>query len=180
MIANCLSKETDKPLSDDKTLAEDNVLVESNSVVMLPLIGDLFTNQEEEDMTEQPEEPNDTEEGNEEKSAAKRTEKKTSKSLQRIQVFENGEFITKFLEVDTDEPNNKLNGTIEYSSDYRLAEGPKILMKKGICGDTSGSELSTNGNQSGSELSSINGSSDVFDQSHSSLDADMGKHKSFH
>ncbi|XP_053381354.1 uncharacterized protein LOC123524702 isoform X2 [Mercenaria mercenaria] len=173
MIANCLSNEADVPSAEDKNLTEDISPADNTSLVSLPLIGDLFTNQEEEDINEEQEESNATEEGKGEKTAAKKIGKST-KALQSIQVFENGEFITKFLEVDADEPNNKLNGTIEYSSDYRLAETPKGLKMKVICGDTSGSELSTNGNYSGSEISSVNGSSDVFDHSHSSLDVDMG------
>ncbi|XP_060603612.1 uncharacterized protein LOC132756525 isoform X2 [Ruditapes philippinarum] len=178
MIANCLSDEAEAQAAEDKSLTEDNSAADNTSLVSLPLIGDFFSNQEEEDMIEEQEEPNDAEEGKEEKNTVKKIGKNTSKALQSIQVFENGEFITKFLEVDADEPNNKLNGTIEYSSDYRLAETPNVLKMKVLCGDTSGSELSTNGNQSGSEIGSVNGSSDVFDHSHSSLDVDMGRKSS--
>ncbi|KAL4219185.1 F-box/WD repeat-containing protein 5 [Mactra antiquata] len=172
MIANCLNSEAERGSTESKSNTEDISSAESASVATPSLIGDSTSNQEEVDMLEDQEEPNNQ---NETKDTENETKKprKPSKSLQSIQVFENGEFITKFLEVDTDEPNNKRNGTIEYSNAYRLAEEPEVMGKKGICGDTSGSDFSNNGNHSGSDMSSMNGSSDVMDQNHS-FDMDYG------
>ena len=103
--------------------------------------------------------------------AARKTAK-PAKVLQGIQVFENGEFITKYLEVDPDIPNDKLNGTIEYSNDYRRAQSPKRLAA--FCGYSS----DTTENHSGSEISerSNNGSStDTFDQSQLISEIETGR-----
>lgn len=174
MIADCLNDENQVPSKEDVSLPDENDADTADA--KLALIDDFLANQEGEDMDEDDDELNEEIEGKEALNTPKKDTKATQsgRTLQSIQVFENGEFKTKFLEVDADEPNNKLNGTIEYSSDYRLAEGPKKLTKRGILGDTSGSELSANSNQSGSEISSVNGSSDIFDHSYSSLDIDIG------
>lgn len=170
MIANCLNEETVKTLGEKM---EDGSSSASSFNVSLPVIGEQreqSANRDEDDMQELSEI---------ESSCYNELEDviKPQKSLQGIQVFENGEFITKYLEVDTDVPNNRLNGTIEYSSDYRLAEDPK---EPGLCrasGYTSSSEYSTNGNHSGSEMSekSGNGCADTCDQTLQIAEQDLGK-----
>ncbi|WAR30959.1 FBXW5-like protein, partial [Mya arenaria] len=153
MVANCLEEETRQTPTEEKS--EDLSSKENQS-----LIDEQLTNQEDDEMQEmEPNKPLDPKEYEMEASKPK-----TSKSLQGIQVFENGEFITKYLEVDPDVPNDKLNCTIEYSNDYRQAQSPKKRLLQRPCGYHS----DTNDNLPASEISeqSNNGhsSTDSFDQ----------------
>ena len=65
--------------------------------------------------------------GDDENKTDQAQKKKLLSKVQSIQVYENGCLCTKFVEVDDEEFNDKINGTIEYSSDYRMAEGPSCI-----------------------------------------------------
>lgn len=164
MVANCLNEDT---VTAHAEKTDDGGATAANSFVNLPVIGEQLPQPEDDDVmldcTETEscciEEPI--------------VVQQKQKSVQSLQMFENGEYVTKYLEVDseTDMPSNKLNGTIEYSSDYRLAEKPKSLMLQSTSDYTSSSEQSTNGNNSGSDTSEKSGNSlsaDTFEPSQKS------------
>ncbi|XP_060071170.1 F-box/WD repeat-containing protein 5-like [Ylistrum balloti] len=46
----------------------------------------------------------------------------TARNVQSVQVYENGAFQNRFIQLDEDENNDRRNGTIEYGQDYRQAQ----------------------------------------------------------
>jgi len=166
MIANCL---TDDPVSSLAEKNSEDGSTASNSLVNLAVIGKQPTNEDEDDIMQEGSDTDST--------CGKEEDLQAQKSVQSIQMFENGEFITKYLEVETDAdvPRNRINGTIEYSSDYRLAESPKFLVMPGLPDYTSSSDQSTNGNNSGSDTSEKSGNSLAVDQFESSQEAAAGR-----
>ncbi|XP_033732450.1 F-box/WD repeat-containing protein 5-like [Pecten maximus] len=46
----------------------------------------------------------------------------TVRHVQSVQVYENGAFQNRFIQLDEDENNDRRNGTIEYGQDYRKAQ----------------------------------------------------------
>lgn len=157
MIANCLNEDPVSSLAEKST--EDGSAACSSSA-SLPLIGEPPANEDEDDnMQDVPVTEACCIKELDKVKVKEESAQNVQKSLQSLQMFENGEFITKYLEVDSDAdvPKNKLNGTIQYSSDYRLAENPD--RRRGMTGYTSSSENSTSSSNSGSDTSEKSGNS---------------------
>ncbi|KAH3708749.1 uncharacterized protein LOC127858078 [Dreissena polymorpha] len=162
MVADCLTEERQGLSAEERSETGSMENLDNES---LALIGEAEANQEQEDINK-PQEGDQSKEIEVKENQLQESAHNAQKVFQGIQVFENGEFITKYLEVDPDVPNasNKINGTIKYSNDYRQAQGPKLLSlactsgytsdtngsNNGNCSDTNGS---VNGNGSGSEVS---------------------------
>ena len=99
--------------------------------------------------------------GDDENKSDQAQKKKLLSKVQSIQVYENGCLCTKFVEVDDEEFNDKINGTIEYSSDYRMAEGPSCIDEsEGLDSNTDTDGASS---RTSSEASLHNGSNGVID-----------------
>ena len=171
MVADCLNEEGEDPLLQGGSTGRLDETVD--------FIGDEPANQEEDNIivgenahSVIPEEKDD------ERLEMIRQMIGPAKNLQSVLVYENGSFVTKFLELDDDEPSTKLNGTIEYSSDYRNEEG---AMAGNICqSESSGSEMSSekslNGHCSGSEMSEKGSNNDVTESRQDMIDLEQGIH----
>lgn len=172
MVANCANNECDVISPENNCTSNAGITNDSAQLLSQVLTGDVVTcrdddsEQEGEDVTDEAGQDS----GDETKPV------KIAKNLQSIQMFENGAYIMKYLEVDPDVPSSKLNGTIKYSNDYRQAEVPEKSISRLIDADMS--ELSTNDYNSGSEnsdRSAVNSSSDVLDFWSSSAEMEISK-----
>ena len=150
MVADCLSQEQDA-VQSEKEKDEENNQRTSQSTVKPALIGPEIANQSGDKNEEETD-------GNKEEQIQK---KKSLSKVQSVQVYENGCLCTKFLELDDEDSNDKLNGTIEYSRDYRMAEGPAFNDELTV--EENNVEIESASSRASSELSLHTSSSSLKD-----------------
>ena len=149
MVADCLNEEKDVAQSEKEKEEEDNQRT-SQPVVKSDMIGVEVANQNDE---------KNERENDDKKCTGELVEKKEVKGVQAYD--ENGCLITKTVEEEDENSNKKLNGTIEYSRDYRLAEGPSFDDKLKM-GENNG-EVERSISRASSELSAYTSSSSLRD-----------------
>ena len=156
MVADCLDGLEGKVSVEKETEPENN---QSTSQVDAkpPVVGQELATQNE---------ANKSDKDSDEKMPDQMQKKKSLSKVQSIQVYENGCLCTKFVELDEEDLNDKLNGTIEYSHDYRMAEGPSCMedgKDSNLDNDSGSSRASSELNltTSCSSLKEIDGSSGV-------------------
>ena len=150
MVADCLNEEHDVVQSGKEKEEEDNQRL-SQEVVKPDLIG--------------PEVAKQNEEKNEQEIDDNIGDQSQKKKVQSVQVYENGCLSTKLVEVEDESLNDKLNGTIEYSRDYRMAEGPSFNDKL---------EMEANNVDTDSVISRASSEQSVHTSSSSLKDMDNG------
>ena len=146
MVADCLNDEDGTALMEKET--DNQSQSSSQAEVKAPIVS------QEVAVVNEPS-------GDDENKSDQAQKKKLLSKVQSIQVYENGCLCTKFVEVDDEEFNDKINGTIEYSSDYRMAEGPSCIDEaEGLDSNTDTDGASS---RTSSEASLHNGSNGVTD-----------------
>ena len=117
MVSNCLNHEKETVCVEKEKEPDSQSQSTSQADVKTPAVGQEVAIQNEAGNIDK-DDDNKTDQAQKKKSLSK---------VQSIQVYENGCLCTKFVELDEEELNDKLNGTIEYSNDYRMAEGPSCI-----------------------------------------------------
>ena len=146
MVADCLNDEDGTALMEKET--DNQSQSSSQAEVKAPTVS------QEVAVVNEPS-------GDDENKSDQAQKKKLLSKVQSIQVYENGCLCTKFVEVDDEEFNDKINGTIEYSSDYRMAEGPSCIDEsEGLDSNTDTDGASS---RTSSEASLHNGSNGATD-----------------
>lgn len=150
MVADCLNHDLGKDQAEKEKQVE-NIKSTSQQDAKSALTGQEVANQNEAG--------NKDKEG-EEKQDDSNHKKKPLGKVQSVQVYENGCLCTKFVELDDEESNDKLNGTIEYSRDYRLAEGPSCSNDSNV---TESADVESASSRTSSEQSLHNSSGSLKD-----------------